>query len=151
MSRSLFFASVLLLFLQSGCGVVAGTVIDTTIDIAAYPIKEYISWGAYKYDNTWKDEYKKIAVEKDPGDILLGVCISGGGSRSAYYMACVLEELSRIQLKAGGNKTLLDEVDYISTFLELLLEKACRSRPSIAKSGIASKNSRPRFPGVERS
>jgi predicted acylesterase/phospholipase RssA len=104
-----------MLIFHSGCGVVAGTIIDTGFEVATYPVKEYVSLGAYKYDNTWKDEYKKIEVDKDKGDVLLGVCISGGGSRSAYYMACVMEELSRIQAKKGGDKTLLDEIDYISS------------------------------------
>jgi predicted acylesterase/phospholipase RssA len=115
MSKSVLFFSLCVLLLQPACGVVAGTVIDTSLGIATYPVREYVFFGAYKYDNTWTEPYKKIEVKKDPEELLLGVCISGGGSRSAYYMACVLEELSRIQLKKGSPKTLLDEVDYMSS------------------------------------
>lgn len=115
MSKSFLFTMLCLLLLQTGCGVVVGTVIDTTFDVGTYPIKEYVALGAYKYDNTWKDPYKNIEVEKDPDEVLLGVCISGGGSRSAYFMACVMEELSRIPVSKGSEKTLLDEIDYISS------------------------------------
>lgn len=113
--KGFFFLFLSFLLAHTGCGVVVGTVIDTTFDVGTYPVKEYISFGAYKYDNTWKDPYKDIEVERDPEDLLLGVCISGGGSRSAYFMACVLEEMSRIPLKEGSGRTLLDEVDYISS------------------------------------
>ena len=97
----------------AGCGVVAGTIIDTAVDIASYPFREYVFWGAYQYDNTWETPYVAIEEEHDPGELLLGVTISGGGSRSAYFFACVMEELS--QLVATPGKSYADELDYISS------------------------------------
>ena len=100
----------------AGCGAVAGTVLDTSVDIATYPFKEYVSRGAYKYDNDWDDGFSSIEPGvKDHGELVVGVCISGGGSRSAYFMACVLEELSKISIDGADGPSYLDEIDYISS------------------------------------
>lgn len=98
-----------------GCGAVAGTILDTTFDVVTYPCKEYIFWGAFKYDNTWDERYEALHQESDKGDVLLGICISGGGSRSAYFMACVLDQLSKIPVEEGSEHSILDEIDYISS------------------------------------
>jgi predicted acylesterase/phospholipase RssA len=100
----------------SGCGAVAGTVIDTSVDLVTYPFKEYVSFRAYKYDNDWDEPYLSLENrQKDNGEMLLGLCISGGGSRSAYFMACVLEELSKIPIEGEDGPTYLEEIDYISS------------------------------------
>ncbi|MBX7245706.1 MAG: patatin-like phospholipase family protein [Candidatus Sumerlaeaceae bacterium] len=49
--------------------------------------------------------------KKDP---LVFLTISGGGSRSAYYAACVMEQLSQIQAPGSG-RSLLENVRVIST------------------------------------
>lgn len=49
------------------------------------------------------------------GKLLVGVCLSGGGSRAAYLGEQVIERLYDIELDLDGDKLrLLDEVDYIS-------------------------------------
>lgn len=105
----------LLLPWLSGCGVLAGTLLDTGAQLLTYPFKEYIFLGAFRYDNTWDEPYTNIETEPDPGELLLGVCISGGGSRSAYFMASVLEQLATVPVDADSTRNLLDEVDVISS------------------------------------
>lgn len=109
-----YFFIVLCLFI-SGCGVIVGTIVDTATNVVTYPIKEYVFLGAYKYDNSWDEPYVPMSEKKDLGDVILGIAVSGGGSRSAYFMACVMEELSKIPIEPGSNKTYLDELDYISS------------------------------------
>jgi predicted acylesterase/phospholipase RssA len=57
-----------------------------------------------------KDTY----VPADEGDFFLAVAVSGGGSRSAVWSAAVLRELYR-QVKLGDNRSIIDEIDYISS------------------------------------
>lgn len=103
----------ILCLVQTGCGVMVGTVVDTAIDVASYPFKEYVFWGAYKYDNTWSEPYQLCENERDHGQLVVGLAVSGGGSRSAYFFACVMAELNRIEVAPG--RSLADEVDYISS------------------------------------
>ncbi len=99
----------------SGCGVLAGTLLDTGAQLLTYPFKEYLCLGAFRYDNTWDEPYANIETEPDPGELLVGVCISGGGSRSAYFMASVLEQLATIPVDGDTTRSMLDEVDVISS------------------------------------
>lgn len=101
--------------LLPGCGVIVGTLVDTVIDVTTYPVREYVFWGSYKYDNTWPEPYQVVEEPRDPGEILLGIAVSGGGSRSAYFFACVMEELAKIPVTPKSSKTYADEVDYISS------------------------------------
>ena len=49
-------------------------------------------------------------------DLLVGLAISGGGSRAATFAAAVLEGLARIPVKdAGGQRSVLERVQYISS------------------------------------
>jgi predicted acylesterase/phospholipase RssA len=49
-------------------------------------------------------------------DLLVGLAISGGGSRAATFAAGVLEALARIRVKdAGGERSVLEKVQYISS------------------------------------
>jgi predicted acylesterase/phospholipase RssA len=49
-------------------------------------------------------------------DLLVGLAISGGGSRAATFAAAVLEGLARIPVKdAGGPRSVLERVQYISS------------------------------------
>lgn len=135
---SLLLALSLILSSQVGCGVLVGTIVDTGVGVAVYPVQEYIAMGAYEYDNTWDKPYTDIAPEKDHGELVLGVCISGGGSRSAYFMACVLEELGKKPLKKGSSKMVLDEVDYISSVSGGSLASAyyclkCKDEPELSR------------------
>ncbi|HZP39624.1 MAG TPA: patatin-like phospholipase family protein [Methylomirabilota bacterium] len=54
--------------------------------------------------------------EADP-DLLVGVAISGGGSRAAVFAAAVLEALARVRVPdgAGGERSLLERVQYVSS------------------------------------
>jgi len=55
----------------------------------------------------------------DPADegTLVGIAISGGGSRAATFAAAVLEELARIPVDTDGEgqKSLIEKVNYISS------------------------------------
>ena len=97
-----------------GCGVVVGTVIDKTVDVVRYPSQEWLFLGAYKHDNSWKETWREPPVGDDHGDLLLGLCFSGGGSRSAYFAACVLDELGKRNIP-GSQRNYLEECDFISS------------------------------------
>ncbi len=113
--KLLFALLILACIFSSGCGVVIGTAIDSAIDVATYPLKEYVFWGSYKYDNTWDTKYTPLEDERDYGEVLLGLAVSGGGSRSAYFMACIMKELSQVPIEPGAERTYLQELDYISS------------------------------------
>jgi predicted acylesterase/phospholipase RssA len=107
--------------LAQGCiGVAVGTAIDTATDIATFPIHEYVCQGAYKYDNADAGHWTPLADERarDHGEELVGVAVSGGGSRAAYFFASVMGELARVNaLRPDGtcaSTSLLDEIDYLS-------------------------------------
>lgn len=101
-------------FFVMGCGVVLGTAIDSVVNVVTYPVKEYVFAGSYKYDNTWDDPYKNIETPREHGEVLLGVAVSGGGSRSAYFSSCVFSELSKIPIRPGSSHSYTDEADYVS-------------------------------------
>lgn len=48
-----------------------------------------------------------------PDELLVGLAVSGGGSRAANFTVGVLEELAKVRLPSG--RSLLDEIDYISS------------------------------------
>ncbi|HEY7204571.1 MAG TPA: patatin-like phospholipase family protein [Methylomirabilota bacterium] len=55
-------------------------------------------------------------VPETAPDLLVGVAISGGGSRAAIFAAAVLEALARTPVKdAGGQRSVLERVQYISS------------------------------------
>lgn len=99
----------------AGCGMVVGTIVDTSVDVLTYPLKEYVFGKSFKYDNTWEKPYQSMCYQRDYGEMLLGVSVSGGGSRSAYFFACVLEQLQKLPIRPGSNKSYADEIDYISS------------------------------------
>lgn len=120
--------------MQISCGVLIGTTVDAIQNTATYPFKEYLFWGAYKYDNTWDEPYQIIEQEKeDYGEQLIGIAVSGGGSRSAYFFASVMNEFSKIKL---NDAPLVDEIDYISSVSGGSLAAAhyCLSRYKSKKS-----------------
>ncbi len=98
-----------------GCGAVVGTVVGNVQTAVAYPFSEYVFWGAFEYDNTWETPYQELEEDEEHGDTLLGLAVSGGGSRSAYFMSCVMEELAQKKIVKGNSPTYMDEVDYISS------------------------------------
>jgi predicted acylesterase/phospholipase RssA len=108
--------------LACGCiGAVVGTVVDTAQNAVERPVAEYVFRGIYKFDNYKDDPWRPLEEprERDYERELVGIAASGGGSRAAYFLACVLDELRRIEVKgrrAGeGPASLLDEVDYVSS------------------------------------
>jgi predicted acylesterase/phospholipase RssA len=49
-------------------------------------------------------------------DLMVGLAISGGGSRAAIFAAAVLEALARVRVKdAQGERSVLEKVQYISS------------------------------------
>jgi len=122
-------AFLLITSLLSGCiGAVVGTAIDRTQAAISYPIKEYVFLGAYKHANDAHAPWRPLEDDRDRdyGRELVGIAVSGGGSRAAYFLACVLDELRTIAIEPDGVDhgngegmtrelpTLLDEVDYLS-------------------------------------
>jgi len=105
----------------TGCiGAVAGTIIDTVQHTLQHPVHEYVFRGAYKFDNDGGGSWRELVDERgrDYGDELVGVAVSGGGSRSAYYLACVLDAMRGVPAVAAqgeSTRSLLDEVDYVSS------------------------------------
>jgi predicted acylesterase/phospholipase RssA len=63
------------------------------------------------YDRRAADESH---IPADEGNFFLAVAVSGGGSRSAVWSAAVMEELYR-QVKLPDGKSIVDEIDYISS------------------------------------
>ncbi len=108
-----------------GClGALVGTGIDTVGSVITYPFKNGLFAHSWEYDNTSTEPWRALEDDRDRdfGDELVGVAVSGGGSRSAYYLACVLDRLRSIPVepKAAlppGEKphSLLDEIDFISS------------------------------------
>lgn len=113
-ARSSALITLLAALALSGCGVIAGTIVDTAESIVTYPIKEWVFFGAWRYDNNWTDPWAQLPDTHDEGDVLVGVCLTGGGSRSAYFAACALDALGREKVP-GSERTWLDEVDLISS------------------------------------
>lgn len=105
---------LLLALSLAGCGVIAGTVVDATEAVVTYPVKEWVFLGAWRHDNAWDDAWAPLPDTHDEGEVLVGLCFSGGGSRSAYFATCVLDELSRTKVP-GTDRAWLDEVDWISS------------------------------------
>jgi predicted acylesterase/phospholipase RssA len=97
----------------AGCGVVVGGAIDRGNDLLMFPFRKGLFFGAYEYANPSEEGWRVLPARHDMGDVTLGIAISGGGSRSAYFAACVLEALGHEKIP-GTSKTFLDEVDYIS-------------------------------------
>ncbi len=104
---------LLLLLASSGCGVVVGAAVDHANDFIMYPFREWIFGDYHRYANDWDGRYTHLPSTHDGGEITLGIAISGGGSRSAFFAACVLDELGRTKVP-GTDRTYLDEVDFIS-------------------------------------
>jgi predicted acylesterase/phospholipase RssA len=92
---------------------VIGAAIDGANAILMYPFREWVFLGAFKYANPWDESWHPLPTTHDMGEVTLGIAISGGGSRSAYFATCVLDELGRHNIP-GTTKTYLDEVDFVS-------------------------------------
>jgi predicted acylesterase/phospholipase RssA len=106
-------ALALVACLAAGCGAVVGGLVDRANDFVMYPFREWLFLGAYDHANDWEGRWHTLPTTHDLGDVTLGIAISGGGSRSAYFAACVLDELGRKKIP-GTKKTYLDEVDFVS-------------------------------------
>jgi len=64
---------------------------------------------------TWVSQ--ELLSKLNTSDTLIGVSISGGGSRSAYFAAAVLEQLSKISMpgQTGPGRSLVNHIDLLST------------------------------------
>lgn len=77
----------------------------------------------------------------DEGDYFLAVTVSGGGSRSAVWSSAVFRELFR-QVKLPDGRSILDEVDYISSVSGGSVSSAyyCLNKPETDTSHIDQYN-----------
>jgi predicted acylesterase/phospholipase RssA len=105
--------AVLALVIASGCGAIVGAAVDRANDFIMYPFREWLFADCYRHANDWGGHFVALENTHDAGDVTLGIAISGGGSRSAFFAACVLDELGRMKIP-GSYRTYLDEVDFIS-------------------------------------
>lgn len=84
-------------------------------------------------------------IPESSPDLLVGLAISGGGSRAATFAAGVLEALARVRVKdAGGERSVLEKVQYISSVSGGSLatgyfaaRKPARSEPVLAPRGLS--------------
>ena len=84
-------------------------------------------------------------IPESSPDLLVGLAISGGGSRAATFAAGVLEALARVRVKdAGGERSVLEKVQYISSVSGGSLatgyfaaRKPARSEPVLAPQGLS--------------
>src|SRR5262245_13973468 len=88
-----------------GCiGLVVGTAVDDLCNAIAYPVNEYVFLGAWKYDNDpdapWRD--LEDDRKRDFGEELVGLAVSGGGSRSACFVASALDEMRKVPAGAAA-------------------------------------------------
>ena len=58
-------------------------------------------------------EYPDCVTPAPDADVLVGVAVSGGGSRAALFAAAGLEALAKLQV-GPEHRSLLDHVGYIS-------------------------------------
>lgn len=74
-------------------------------------------------------------VPTNDGDFFFAVAVSGGGSRAAVFSAAVMEELYR-QVKLPDGRSIIDEIDYISSVSGGSLSMAyyCMNKPNVDSS-----------------
>ena len=105
--------------LLPGCiGLFIGTTVDTVLGAAFYPVHEWVFLGSYKYDNDPGDPWVELENDegRDYGEELVGIAVSGGGSRSALFLACALDEMRKYPSPDGTpGRSLIDEIDFISS------------------------------------
>lgn len=77
----------------------------------------------------------------DEGDYFLAVTVSGGGSRSAVWSSAVFRELYD-QVKLPDGRSILDEVDYISSVSGGSVSSAyyCLNKPKVDSSHVDQYN-----------
>jgi predicted acylesterase/phospholipase RssA len=120
-SPALVGLSLLVLCGGTGCiGAVTGTIVDTARHALEHPVHEYVFRGAYKFDNDPDSPWRELENDRgrDYGNELVGLAVSGGASRAAYFLASVLDEMRRVPVSGTAGTpslSLLDEVDYISS------------------------------------
>src|SRR5689334_3909579 len=61
------------------------------------------------------DDAMPSLAQPQSGDELVGIAISGGGSRAATFASYVLEELARIDVGRDAPASMLERVQYISS------------------------------------
>ena len=87
------------------------------------------------------------AAHKESGP-LVGVAVSGGGSRAAAFSEAVLEELARVDVgREGAPVSVIEQVEYMSgvsggslSTAYFALNKPKRGVPVLAASGVLSKD-----------
>jgi len=80
-------------------------------------------------------QVRREYVPIDDGDFLFAVAVSGGGSRAAVFSAAVMEQLYR-QVKLPDGRSIIDEIDYISSVSGGSLSMAyyCMNKPNVDSS-----------------
>jgi predicted acylesterase/phospholipase RssA len=78
-------------------------------------------------------------VNRDEGDYLIALAVSGGGSRAAVWHAAIMKELYR-QVKLPDGRSITDEIDYISSVSGGSLSSAywCLEKPDTHTTDTAS-------------
>jgi len=84
-------------------------------------------------------------IPESSPDLLVGLAISGGGSRAATFAAGVLEALARVRVKdAAGERSVLEKVQYISSVSGGSLatgyfaaRKPAKAEPVLASRGLS--------------
>jgi predicted acylesterase/phospholipase RssA len=85
----------------------------------------------YDQPSPVKHQYNPV----DDGDFIFAVAVSGGGSRAAVFSAAVMEELYK-QVKLPDGRSIIDEIDYISSVSGGSLSMAyyCINKPNVNSS-----------------
>jgi hypothetical protein len=78
---------------------------------------------------------KRQYTPVNDGDFFFAVAVSGGGSRAAVFSAAVMEELYK-QVKLPDGRSIIDEIDYISSVSGGSLSMAyyCMNKPNVDSS-----------------
>lgn len=119
--RRLLALVTLALLGAAGCiGAIVGTGIDAAGSAVTYPFRNGLFARLWEYDNDSGQPWRTLEDDRgrDFGNELVGLAVSGGGSRSAYFLASVLDRLRDVPVSAadGGTATnLLDEIDFVSS------------------------------------
>ena len=83
-------------------------------------------------------------ASSESGEELVGIAVSGGGSRAATFASYVLEELARIDVGSQERSSLLEKVQYISSVsggslsaAYYSMTKPGKSEPVLAADGLS--------------
>lgn len=119
--RRLLAVVTLALLGAAGCiGAFVGTGIDVAGSAVTYPFRNGLFARLWEFDNDSGQPWRALEDDRgrDFGNELVGVAVSGGGSRSAYFLASVLDRLRDVPVdgrEGNAPSNLLDEIDFLSS------------------------------------